>query len=89
MTGKSILLAKCETQDGFKYDKYAGESVPCNVGKRSSKASRIPPETIQEIKDFYQKGVSEHGYMSIIKKFELDVRYGITDPKEVSRIIES
>ena len=90
MTGQVFLLAKCETQDGFKYDEYAGGSVPCNDGrKRPSKSSRIPPETKQEMKDFYQKGVPEHGYKSIIKKFELDARYGITNPKEVSRIIES
>lgn len=89
MKGKSFLLAKRETEDGFKYDEYVDDSVPSDERKKTSKADNIPPETIREIKKFYQKGVPGHGYQSVIKEFHLDTEYGINDSKEVSRIIES
>lgn len=89
MKGKSFLLAKRETEDGFKYDEYVEDSVPSDERKKTSKADNIPPEIIREIKKFYQKGVPGHGYQAVIKKYHLDTEYGINDSKEVSRIIES
>lgn len=89
MKGKTIILAKRETEDGFKYDEYVEESVPSDEGKKTSKADNIPPETKREIKEFYQKGVPGRGYQSVIKEFHLDTKYGIKDSNEVGRIIES
>ena len=89
MKGKTIMLAKRETEDGFKYDEYVGDTVSSNDGKRTSKADKIPEEEIREIIEFYQKGVPGHGLGSIIKEFHLDTKYGIRESKEVSRIIES
>ena len=89
MKGKSFLLAKRETEDGFKYDEYVDDSVPSDERKKTSKADNIPPEIIRAIKNFYQKGVPGHGYQAVIKKYHLDTEYGINDSKEVSRIINS
>lgn len=89
MKGKSFLLAKRETEDGFKYDEYIDNIVPSDEKKNTSKADNIPPETIREIKKFYQKGVPGRGYQSVISKFHLDTEYGINDSNEVRRIIES
>ena len=89
MRHKSFLLAKRETEDGFKYDEYVEDFVPSDGRKKTSKADNIPPEIIQEIKEFHQKGVHGRGYQSVIKKFHLDTKYGIKDSNEVSRIIES
>lgn len=89
MMGKKFMLAKRETEDGFKYDEYVGNNTSQNEGKKSSKADNIPPETIQQMKEFYQKDVPGHGYSSVIKEFELDAKYGIKDSNEVKRIIDA
>ena len=89
MAGKTLLLAKRETEDGFKFDEYVSDSVPPNEEKKTSKADNIPPEIKQKMKGFYQKDVPGHGYASVIKEFELDTKYGITEANEVKRIIES
>lgn len=86
MKGKSFLLAKRETEDGYKYDEYVS-TISSDEKNCSSKADNIPPETIRAIKAWYQKGVSGRGYLSVIKEFQLDTKYGITDPNEVKRII--
>lgn len=90
MKGNSYLLAKrVVTDTGFKYDEYVDESVLTNDGKKNSKADKIPPEIVQKMKEFYQKGVPGHGYQSVIKEFHLDTEYGIKDSTEVCRILES
>lgn len=89
MAGKTLLLAKRETEDGFKFDEYVSDSVPPNEEKKTSKADNIPPEIKQKMKNFYQKDEPGHGYTSVIKEFELDTKYGITHGNEVKRIIES
>lgn len=90
MKGKSFLVEKKQDEDGFMYDEYVKVTdFISEVKKNTSKADNIPPETIREIKEFYQKGVPGRGYQSVISKFHLDTEYGIKDSKEVSRIIES
>lgn len=90
MKGKFYLLAKrVVTDTGFKYDEYVDDSVLTNDGKKNSKADNIPPEIVQKMKEFYQKGVPGHGYQSVIKEFHLDTEYGIKDSTEVCRILES
>ena len=96
MQGKSFLLAKRETDDGFKYDEFVRELDSCEVSHNSDdelesekpctcKADKIPDGVKQEMKDWYQKGVDGHGLGAIAKKFpEYDLK-----PMEVKRILES
>jgi len=97
MQGKSFLLAKRETDDGFKYDEYVRELESSEVShdpndnqesekpSTCKKADRIPDEIKQEMKDWYQKGVDGHGLGAIAKKYpEYDLK-----PMEVKRILES
>ena len=96
MQGKSILLAKRETDDGFKYDEYVRELESSEVSHDpddnqefeklcTCKADRIPDEVKQKMKDWYQKGVDGHGLGAIAKKFP---EYNLK-PMEVKRILES
>ena len=96
MQGKSFLLAKRETDDGFKYDEFVRELDSSEVSHNSSdksnpenpctcKADRIPNEIKQEMKGLYQKGVDGHGLGAIAKKFP---EYNLK-PMEVKRILES
>ena len=96
MQGKSFLLAKRETDDGFKYDEFVRELDSSEVSHNSDdelesekpctcKADRIPDEVKQKMKDWYQKGVDGHGLGAIAKKFP---EYNLK-PMEVKRILES
>ena len=96
MQGKSFLLAKRETDDGFKYDEFVRELDSSEVSHNSDdelepekpctcKADKIPDGVKQEMKDWYQKGVDGHGLGAIAKKFP---EYNLK-PMEVKRILES